>query len=174
MAQLALGKERRLAVLISFGVLGGHSLQMIALIVLWGVMPLETAFYVTLIISVVSGTLLAARSWKLWSKAGLSLGTSRLDAALIVGLTGFFAFLGHRLFTVAYTTWDVEALYWHSALVGWMGRTTSPPSSPIEPNDVLRYRFGLHALAAAISSDSITLPPEALAATVAVLLPLSV
>ena len=174
MAQLALGKERRLAVLISFGVLGGHSLQMIALIVLWGVMPLETAFYVALVVSVVSGTLLAARSWRLWSKAGLSFGTSRLDAAVIAGLTGSFAFLGHRLFTVAYTTWDVEALYWHSALVGWMGRSTYPPSSPIEPNDVLRYRFGLHALAAAISSDSITLPPEALAATVAVLLPLSV
>lgn len=172
LASRALPKEERLIVLLTYALVGGHCLQSIVLILLWGAIPLGASLYVTLSISVVAATLFHLRGQVAAGRMRWGIGAA--DSGILLAMLLAFAFVGFRVFTAAYSAWDAEALYWHSSLVGWMGRNPFPPTSPLEPNDPLRYRFGFHTLAAAISTDTGGLPPEVLASTAAALLPMMI
>lgn len=171
LARRALREDGRLAVLLPFALVGGHCLQSLLLMILWGTMPLGSALHLTLAISFTVGALL----WRLLrcpSPAPISWGVGPLDSIAFLSMLAFFGFLGHRVFTMAYLGSEAEALFFHSATVGWLEKTSHPPLSPLEPDDLLRYRLGLHVLAAAMGAGSGTWPPMAMAATAAMLLPL--
>jgi hypothetical protein len=172
LAQLSLRQEKRLSVLLCCALVGGHCLQVVLLILLWGFMPLGQALYVVLGVSMSAAAALVWRSRNSSHSASLSWGMSRLDTCVVAALAAASGFLAHRVFTVAFSGWDAEAMWWHSSLVGLLGRSLFPPFSPLEPSDPLQYRFGLHALGAAVFSAGGGLPPEVLAAVMAALLPM--
>lgn len=171
---LALPKESRLSVHLAYAAAAGLCLQGLLLILLWGVVPLGTGVYVVLLLAFPSGAFLL---WLLVQRhpfGQFTWGLSRSETLASLALVALYGLLGQRAFTVAYTAGDSEARYRHSGLVSWLSHGLYPPTNPLEPDDPLHYRFGLHALAAGISSASNSLPPEALAATIAALLPLIV
>lgn len=170
---LALPRERRITVFFAYGAVAGLCLQGLVVILLWGWVPLGTAVYLVLLLAVSSGALLLLRLIQQHRFSPLTWGLSRLDTVVSLALIALYGVLGQRAFTVAYTSGDNEARYWHSGLVSWLSRSSYPPTDPLEPNDPLHYRVGLHALAAGISSASNSLPPEALAATIAIIMPLA-
>lgn len=172
LARSSLPKERRLLPLLAFGLVAGHSVQLVALVLLWGALPLGTSLLVTVTASSTAGA-----TWLILGGARdrsqrWEWGVSRADAVLLAVLLAAYALVAHRVFVAAYTAWDAEALYWHSALVGWLGRSPFPPTSPLEPDDPLRYRYGLHALGAAVASVTSDLPPAVLASVISGVFPL--
>lgn len=172
LARLALPKESRLVVLLCYSALAGHATQALGLFVLWSFIPLAGAYWAAVTLSLAFGSgLLAlhlrhARPAQEW---GLGAGHTLLLALLIPTL-GFF---GHRLYTVGYTGWDAEPLFWHPALAAWLSRVPFPPTNPLEPDHLLQYRFGLHALVGAVYGSSGATPPAVFALVVGGLLPLS-
>ncbi len=168
-----LRSERRLTVLVAFGVVAGYSVQAILLIFLWGIIPLGSAFWVVVVVSATAGALLLHFQLQAGRYAEMTWALSP-GALFAVASLPVFAVLAHTQFTLGYSTSSPEALWWHSALVGWLQRTPFPPMSPLEPDDPLQYRLGLHLVAAAISQASNALPPEAMAATISMYLPMAV
>lgn len=174
LAMAVLNSEDRLAVVLAYSLASGHCLQIVLLILLWGLVPLGAALWLTLAATLSLGALLAIRRSGSCLHRPMRWGMGSRQTGTILVLAMVFAFMGHRVFTAAYASgWDAEALFQHSGLVAWLARSTFPPASPLEPDDPLRYRIGLHALAAAFSSASGALPPDALASTVGLLLALT-
>ena len=130
LARSTMSKETRVFVLLAYGVVGGYALLTVLLIVLWGAMPLGPAQYTVMAMAFFAAGLLLRRTSAAQSRAPRSWGMGRADTLLVAAIIAVFAFLAYRLFTVGYSSWDAEALYWHSGLVGWMSRSGFPPTSP--------------------------------------------
>lgn len=174
LALRALANEYRASVLLAAAMTGGYALQSIVLILLWGIVPLGTAYYVTVSASPVLGAIIALRLYHTRDVRRFRWGINARETLLTVMMLGGFAFLAHRLFTVGYSSWDAEALYWHAGNVGWMSRGTFPPTAVLEPDYPLHYRFGIYALPAAIVANTGAPPPEVMTAALAQFVPLMV
>jgi hypothetical protein len=174
LARGALPEETRTAVLLALALVGGYALETVVLVMLWGVMPPGSAFYLTVAACSAAGSLLIWRTLRHIAPRPMVWGMGTVDTLLCGGMVVVFAFLAHRFFTVGYSAWDPEALYWHSGVPGWMSRAAFPPTNPLEPDDPLHYRFGNYVLASSMIGDLGTSPPVALAATLFQLMPLMV
>ncbi len=172
LARMVLANEGRRSVLGSYALIVGHCLQGVVLLALWGVMPLGAAYYITVGSSILAGTVLSRALPRIIPNALPNPAVSRAHLLALAPLLIGFALLGYRMFTITYSFDSQESLFFHAATVGEMSRSAYPPTSPLEPDDPLRYRFGLHSLAAALAANSHTTPPDALAYAVGMILPL--
>lgn len=163
--RLSLRGEKRPSVSPLFGLVASHLLQWAFLVLLVGWLPPGGALVGTL----AAGSVFGGGLW-LWSppsRTAFPLPVVSKGLAFTVAASALLAgLLGFRTFTVGYMGLDPEALFSHTAFVGWMSRAGFPPTNPLEPDHLLRYRLGLHLLAAGFSDASGALPGEALAAAV--------
>jgi hypothetical protein len=171
LARAALPGEFRLAVLLPFGVLGGNSLQAVLLLLFWSAVPLGNGFPLVILVSLGCASLMW---WRRPGRPRAAWKLGRLDTGLLSIMLALFGFLAYREFRAGYAAWDAEALYWHSGMVTWLARGTYPPFNPLEPDDPLQYRFGLHAFAAAIGANVPTDGTLVMAAAMSILMPLTV
>lgn len=173
LGRLVLRDETRFAVLLAYGILAGQVLQTVALVFIWSYAPLGVGLYLVTGLSLVAGFFL----WT-WCRRSLpplpNWGLGRLDSVMVATVIALLAFLGDRTFTVAYSAWDGEAVFWRSGVTGWMSRGLFPPTNPLELSDQLHYRFGLNLLAAALMSSSGELATVSTAFTIGLLLALMV